>query len=127
MEKAKELAKNILYISVVVFCIIILVFIIIIIIKNIRYFFNIGEAISSVINQTNDEGTINILSLNLAILQGLTGIIGLGIVVAAYFNFTTIREKLKEIDKKLVEHEEKMKEYKMPNEKDIIKEKQEED
>ena len=115
MENAKEIFKNLLYIFVTVFCMIIIIFIIIIIGINIKSFFNIGE------KQSNNEQIINILSLNLGILQGLTGVIGIGIGIAAYFNFTTIREKLKEIDKKLKEHDEKI--YKKPNnKKTIIKE-----
>lgn len=121
MENAKEIFKNLLYIFVTVFCMIIIIFIIIIIGINIKSFFNIGENINFIIKQSNNEQIINILSLNLGILQGLTGVIGIGIGIAAYFNFTTIREKLKEIDKKLKEHDEKI--YKKPNnKKTIIKE-----
>lgn len=121
MENAKEIFKNLLYIFVTVFCMIIIIFIIIIIGINIKSFFNIGENINFIIKQSNNEQIINILSLNLGILQGLTGVIGIGIGIAAYFNFTTIREKLKEIDKKLKIKDEKI--YKKPNnKKTIIKE-----
>ena len=128
MKKTKKIFKNILYISVIIFCILIMLFIIFIVIVNIKSFFNIGQNISSIIEQKNNEQTINILSLNLGILQGLTGIIGIGIVVAAYFNFTTIREKLKEIDKKLIEHDKQIKNYKKPNnKKDMVEEQPEEE
>ena len=128
MENIKEIFKNILYITSVVFCILIIGFIIFVIIINIKSFFNIGQNISSIIEQKNNEQTINILSLNLGILQGLTGIIGIGIVVAAYFNFTTIREKLKEIDNKLIEHDKQIKNYKKPNnKKDMVEEQPEEE
>lgn len=116
MNKCREIFSNILYISIVIFCTLILVFIIFVIIANIKSFFNIVEIINNIVNQKSNDAITNILSLNVGILQGLTGVIGVGIVIAAYFNFTTIRERLKQTDNKLDkiqkiinEHEEKIK------------------
>lgn len=101
MEKAKEIIKDILYISIISFCIAILIIALISVIINIKYFFNLGYLISSIINKSSNE---TILSLNVGILQAFIAIIGIGIVIAAYFNFTTIRDRLKEVDKVLSEH-----------------------
>lgn len=101
MEKAKEIIKDILYISIISFCIVILIIVLISVIINIKYFFNLGYLISSIINKSSNE---TILSLNVGILQAFIAIIGIGIVIAAYFNFTTIRDRLKEVDKVLSEH-----------------------
>lgn len=109
MEKAKEIIKDILYISIISFCIAILIIALISVIINIKYFFNLGYLISSIINKSSYE---TILSLNVGILQAFIAIIGIGIVIAAYFNFTTIRDKLKEVDKVLDEHKQSIDETK---------------
>lgn len=109
MEKAKEIIKDILYISIISFCIAILIIALISVIINIKYFFNLGYLISSIINKSSNE---TILSLNVGILQAFIAIIGIGIVIAAYFNFTTIRDKLKEVDKVLDEHKQSIDETK---------------
>lgn len=109
MEKAKEIIKDILYISIISFCIAILIIVLISVIINIKYFFNLGYLISSIINKSSNE---TILSLNVGILQAFIAIIGIGIVIAAYFNFTTIRDKLKEVDKVLDEHKQSIDETK---------------
>ncbi len=109
MEKAKEIIKDILYISIISFCIAILIIALISVIINIKYFFNLGYLISSIINKSSNE---TILSLNVGILQAFIAIIGIGIVIAAYFNFTTIRDKLKEVDKVLYEHKQSIDETK---------------
>ena len=83
------------------YCIIVLIIVVISIIVNIKYFFDFGDLISSIINKSSNE---TILSLNVGILQAFIAIIGIGIVIAAYFNFTTIRDRLKEVDKVLSEH-----------------------
>lgn len=109
MEKAKEIIKDILYIWIISFCIAILIIALISVIINIKYFFNLGYLISSIINKSSNE---TILSLNVGILQAFIAIIGIGIVIAAYFNFTTIRDKLKEVDKVLDEHKQSIDETK---------------
>lgn len=109
MEKAKEIIKDILYISIISFCIAILIIALISVIINIKYFFNLGYLISSIINKSSNE---TILSLNVGILQAFIAVIGIGIVIAAYFNFTTIRDKLKEVDKVLDEHKQSIDETK---------------
>ena len=109
MEKAKEIIKDILYISIISFCIAILIIVLISVIINIKYFFNLGYLISSIINKSSNE---TILSLNVGILQAFIAIIWIGIVIAAYFNFTTIRDKLKEVDKVLDEHKQSIDETK---------------
>lgn len=101
MEKVKKFIRDILYISIIVFCTIVLIIVIISVIVNIKYFFDFGDLISSIINKSSND---TILSLNVGILQTLIAVIGIGIVIAAYFNFTTIRDKLKEVDKVLYEH-----------------------
>ena len=45
-------------------------------------------------------------------MQAFIAVIGIGIVIAAYFNFTTIRDKLKEVDKVLDEHKQSIDETK---------------
>lgn len=98
MEKVKKFIRDILYISIIAFCIIVLIIVIISVIVNIKYFFDFGDLISSIINKSSND---TILSLNVGILQAFIAIIGIGIVIAAYFNFTTIRDKLKEVDIRL--------------------------
>lgn len=109
MEKVKKFIRDILYISIISFCIAILIIALISVIINIKYFFNLGYLISSIINKSSNE---TILSLNVGILQAFIAIIGIGIVIAAYFNFTTIRDKLKEVDKVLDEHKQSIDETK---------------
>ena len=72
MEKAKEIIKDILYISIISFCIAILIIVLISVIINIKYFFNLGYLISSIINKSSNE---TILSLNVGILQAFIAII----------------------------------------------------
>lgn len=112
MEEVKKFVKNILYVSIMAFCFLILVIILISVVINIKYFFNIGFIINSIVNQSSNEKSIGILSLNIGVLQTFIAIIGVGIVIAAYFNFTTIRDKLKEVDKVLGEHKESIDETK---------------
>lgn len=100
MEKVKKFIRDILYISIIVFCIVLLIIVLISVIINIKYFFDFGYLINFIISKSSNE----ILSLNVGILQAFIAIIGVGIVIAAYFNFTTIRDKLKEVDKVLYEH-----------------------
>ena len=100
MEKVKKFIRDILYISIIVFCIVLLIIVLISVIINIKYFFDFGYLINFIISKSSNE----ILSLNVGILQAFIAIIGVGIVIAAYFNFTTIRDKLKEVDKVLNEH-----------------------
>lgn len=97
MGKVKKFIRDILYISIIVFCIVLLIIVLISVIINIKYFFDFGYLINSIISKSGNE----ILSLNVGILQAFIAIIGVGIVIAAYFNFTTIRDKLKEVDIRL--------------------------
>lgn len=97
MEKVKKFIRDILYISIIVFCIVLLIIILISVIINIKYLFDFGYLINFIISKSSNE----ILSLNVGILQAFIAIIGVGIVIAAYFNFTTIRDKLKEVDIRL--------------------------
>ena len=97
MEKVKKFIRDILYISIIVFCIVLLIIVLISVIINIKYFFDFGYLINSITSKSSNE----ILSLNVGILQAFIAIIGVGIVIAAYFNFTTIRDKLKEVDIRL--------------------------
>lgn len=97
MEKVKKFIRDILYISIIVFCIVLLIIVLISVIINIKYFFDFGYLINFITSKSSNE----ILSLNVGILQAFIAIIGVGIVIAAYFNFTTIRDKLKEVDIRL--------------------------
>lgn len=112
MEKVREFAKNTLYLLIIAFCFIVLIIILISVIINIKYFFNIGFIINSIVNQISNEKSIGVLSLNIGVLQAFIAVIGVGIVIAAYFNFTTIRDKLKEVDKILDEHKQSIDETK---------------
>lgn len=44
---------------------------------------------------------IALLSVNVGILQGLMALFGIGVALAAYFNFTQINDKLEKVDKAL--------------------------
>lgn len=55
-----------------------------------------------------NSDSVNILSANIGILQCLIATLGIGVALAAYINFKSTAEKLKEIDKRLGEHDEKL-------------------
>ena len=50
---------------------------------------------------------IALLSVNVGILQGLMALFGIGVALAAYFNFTQIRDKTKSLENKFDELENK--------------------
>ena len=85
------------YICVFIVGVIITAFIILLLLSffNILIPFNLDSAV--------------ILSVNVGILQCLIAVLGIGVALAAYFNFKYIQDKLKEIDKRLGEHDEKFK------------------
>lgn len=85
------------YICVFIVGVIITAFIILLLLS----FFNILIPLNS------DSAVI--LSANVGILQCLIAVLGIGVALAAYFNFKYIQDKLKEIDKRLGEHDEKFK------------------
>lgn len=60
-------------------------------------------------NKVISSNGVNILSLNVGILQCLIAVLGIGVALAAYVNFKSTQDKLKEIDKRLGEHDEKFK------------------
>lgn len=89
----KEVINFIVHTLIVTIVSIILV---IFILPNLK-FINLGNILN---NETfNISDVIGILSLNLGILQGLMALFGMGIALAAYFNFTQIRDKTKKLEK----------------------------
>lgn len=85
----KEIIKYI--VAVALTSIIVLIFII-----PILKFFNLENLLSKKTFDISD--VIGILSINLGILQGLMALFGIGVALAAYFNFTQIRDKTKKLE-----------------------------
>lgn len=57
----------------------------------------------------NNYNSVAILSVNVGVLQCLIAVLGICVASAAYLNFKSTQDKLKEIDKRLGEHDEKFK------------------
>lgn len=105
----KKIFKRVSYILSYILRIIILVIIIRFIFNNNLKYFLDNTLKSKLIVDLNIQ---EILSLNVSILQGLIAIIGIGIALAAYFNFTSLKKMLKkasrqfkEVDARLKKHE----------------------
>lgn len=74
--------------------------------NNLKYFLD-NTLKSKLIVDLNIQ---EILSLNVSILQGLIAIIGIGIALAAYFNFTSLKKMLKKASRQFKEVDNKLKE-----------------
>lgn len=86
----------------------ILIFILGVIITTFTVLFLLSSLFNGLI-PLNNYNSVAILSVNVGVLQCLIALLGIGIALAAYLNLKSTQDKLKEIDKRLGEHDEKFK------------------